>query len=57
VTLSGSFGRILAFIRTLESARRLAALDEFRIDPQEGSSEVIFKFRVAVYSLPAGRNP
>ncbi len=59
VTLQGTYERIFEFARAVESGKRLAMLDNFRIDPIENSTQAFLKVRVSIYGLPSetGSNP
>lgn len=54
VSLTGPFGRVLSFLKSLEAGRRLARVEQLSLEPVEGSTITMLKFRVVIYGLPGG---
>jgi hypothetical protein len=57
VSLTGPFGRVLSFLKSLEGGRRLARVEQLSLEPVEGSGQTMLNLRVVIYGLPAGGAP
>jgi hypothetical protein len=51
VSLRGPFSRALELMRTAEASARLTRIEEFRMEPENGTTLVLLRLRLTVYSL------